>query len=46
MTTITTGLRTALIVEDDDTTREALVLQLREAGYGVAVAGNGREALD
>jgi CheY-like chemotaxis protein len=46
MITITTGLQTVLVVEDDDATREALALELQDAGYGVAEAANGREALD
>jgi CheY-like chemotaxis protein len=46
MTTITTRLQTVLVVEDDDTTREAVAQELRDAGYGVAEADNGREALD
>ena len=35
-----------LLVEDDEAVRDALADLLRGAGYGVATAGNGREALD
>lgn len=35
-----------LIVEDDQATREALAALLREEGYSVASAINGRDALD
>jgi len=38
--------KTVLVVEDDETTREALALELREAGYGCVTAGDGRAALD
>jgi CheY-like chemotaxis protein len=35
-----------LIVEDDDTTREALSCILERAGYSVAAVANGREAIN
>jgi CheY-like chemotaxis protein len=34
-----------LLVEDDHSTREAMVLHLKEAGYAVSEAANGWEAL-
>jgi len=37
---------TILLVEDDDEIRSALAKVLAEEGFGVAVAGNGQEALD
>lgn len=37
---------TALIAEDVPMVRESLVLALREAGYEVVAAANGREALE
>src|SRR3954463_8738342 len=38
--------RTILVVEDNDVAREGTVDVLRQAGYDVAPARNGREALD
>jgi CheY-like chemotaxis protein len=38
--------RYILVVEDDDRVRDALRALLMAAGYCVACAGNGREALD
>jgi CheY-like chemotaxis protein len=38
--------RTILIVEDDSDLREALSAVLRDEGYTVAMAADGREALD
>jgi two-component system chemotaxis response regulator CheY len=38
--------RTVLIVEDDDITRDLLGILLRRAGYQVALAADGQEALD
>jgi CheY-like chemotaxis protein len=38
--------KSVLIVEDDHTTRELLGLLLQRAGYCVAQAGDGREALE
>jgi CheY-like chemotaxis protein len=40
------GERSILIVEDDSDLREALSAVLRDEGYFVAVAADGREALD
>ena len=37
---------TVLVVEDDDLTRDATALTLADAGYHVATAANGQEALD
>lgn len=34
-----------MLVEDDATTRDAMILILKEEGYSVASAANGREAL-
>lgn len=34
-----------LVVEDDDDTRDAIALSVRELGYRCAVAGNGNQAL-
>jgi CheY-like chemotaxis protein len=38
--------KTLLVVEDDIITREGLAVVLREAGYTVAVAANGTDAID
>ena len=38
--------RPVLVVEDDPAIRLALQLMLEDLGYPVALAGNGREALD
>src|SRR5262245_24952755 len=38
--------RLVLVVDDQESTREAFALLLREVGYRVAMAGNGQEALD
>jgi CheY-like chemotaxis protein len=38
--------RRVLVVEDDETAREALREMLKHAGYDVTTAANGREALD
>ena len=40
------GHRTLLLVEDDDDVRDAMAGSLRDEGYIVAEAGNGRLALD
>jgi CheY-like chemotaxis protein len=40
------GHRTLLLVEDDDDVRDAMAGSLRDEGYVVAEAGNGRLALD
>jgi CheY-like chemotaxis protein len=40
------GKRSILIVEDDSDLREALSAVLRDEGYFVAMAADGREALD
>jgi CheY-like chemotaxis protein len=40
------GLQLVMIVEDDPVARELLRTFLQGAGYAVACAGNGREALD
>jgi CheY-like chemotaxis protein len=40
------GGKHILVVEDDSTIRLALTFLLEGEGYGVACAGNGREALD
>src|SRR4051794_36215712 len=39
-------LKTVLVTDDDDGTREALTLLLQGQGYAVATARNGAEALD
>jgi two-component system response regulator MprA len=36
---------TLLLVEDNEVVREGLAVALRRAGYAVALAGNGQEAL-
>jgi CheY-like chemotaxis protein len=41
-----TNARPILIVEDDRATRQVMMTVLRERGYPVACAGNGREALE
>lgn len=38
--------RTILVVEDFDDTRELIALALRQEGYDVVEAGNGREAVE
>jgi putative two-component system response regulator len=38
--------KSLLVVEDNDVTREGLAVVLRRAGYQVALAGDGEEALD
>jgi CheY-like chemotaxis protein len=38
--------QTLLVVEDDDMTREGLTVVFGQAGYNVAAAANGRQALD
>jgi DNA-binding NtrC family response regulator len=35
-----------LVAEDDEVTRQMLVLQLQKAGFDVRAAGDGREAMD
>jgi CheY-like chemotaxis protein len=40
------GVRTLLVVENNDAAREWAALFLRREGYTVATAANGREALD
>jgi CheY-like chemotaxis protein len=42
----TTPLPQVLVVDDDDATRAVVALALRQTGYEVALAANGREALD
>jgi CheY-like chemotaxis protein len=40
------GVRTLLVVEDNDAAREWAALLLRDGGYAVATAANGQEALE
>jgi CheY-like chemotaxis protein len=40
------GNKTVLIVEDDEQVRDAIAEALRDEGYTVQIASNGREALD
>src|SRR5437667_10097986 len=46
MATIEAAEKVLLVLEDDDNTRTALAVLLRDAGYVVVSAANGREALD
>ncbi|HEV3260052.1 MAG TPA: response regulator [Gemmataceae bacterium] len=46
MSSATPGGKTILVVEDDDTTRQALGSALREAGYAAVLVEDGRQALD
>jgi len=41
-----TGPTRVLVVEDNEVAREGLAVVLQRAGYEVALAANGREALD
>jgi CheY-like chemotaxis protein len=45
MSADTPGSGTLLIVEDNEVVREGLAVVLRRAGYAVALAANGQEAL-
>src|SRR5262245_58076637 len=40
------AVKTMMIVEDNDVTREGLAAILNQAGYGVVSVDNGRDALD
>ena len=46
MATAAIDIKTVLVVEDDDTTRQAFGCVLRRAGYAAPLAANGLEAAD